>query len=318
MKTFRSFMKDNFVSFLKFKIALNYSPATYIQVINGIDDFLYENYRDAVTFTDEMFVGYLMKKKHQSPRSISQIFSTVRSMSLYLNSKGIECYIPYDIKLAGKNAYNPCIVNDEQLRKLFDAIDGYKSPPTSPSHLHIVMPVLFRLEFTCGLRPGEPLNLRCEDVDLDNGIISIRNTKNHKSRRIAMSDDMLSLLRKYEKMISELVPDREFFFVNRSGDKISVNIAGLEIIKARRSIDDDQLQSFRCYDFRNNFATRSILKMTRDGVEPHAYIAKLSAYMGHESFADTFYYISLIPELLVSNKEINWDYANSALEEVKF
>ena len=50
-------------------------------------------------------------------------------------------------------------------------------------------------EQVCG--SGEALRLRLADVDLDNGVITIRETKFYKSRLVPLGRDIVQILRKY-------------------------------------------------------------------------------------------------------------------------
>jgi hypothetical protein len=43
----------------------------------------------------------------------------------------------------------------------------------------------------------------------------------------------------------------------------------------------------------------------------------LRAYMGHEEFESTAYYIHLLPENLVRSAGINWEALNAILPEVE-
>lgn len=43
-----------------------------------------------------------------------------------------------------------------------------------------------RLLFGCGMRIGEVLSLQMKDIDLENGIITVRNAKNEKDRLVPL------------------------------------------------------------------------------------------------------------------------------------
>lgn len=62
---------------------------------------------------------------------------------------------------------------------LFNAIDSFQPYPGNGLKYkpEIILPVLFRMMYCCGMRPAEPLHLRNEDVDTSNGDIYIRETK---------------------------------------------------------------------------------------------------------------------------------------------
>lgn len=316
---YRSFLKKELNDFFEYRISLGYSGKRYTNIAIKLDNYLYEYYPDDLILSEEMFNGFIASFSHLSDSSINDYIRFIRLLSTYLKSLDIFCYCP-DRNMGKRliNRHNPCLLDEESMRILFDTIDAYKSPSTSPSLFHIVCPVLFRMMYCCGLRPNEPGDLKCSDVDLKNGIITIRYSKRHKTRSISMSEDMIELCREYENVISKIFPNREYFFVIKNGQKVRPSNIRFWLDRVL-IISELQLHTkMRPYDFRHNFATRSILNMHKKGVNPDNYIAKLSAYMGHESFEETYHYISLIPELLLDLElEIDWNYANSALNGVE-
>ena len=87
--------------------------------------------------------------------------------------------------------YLPYIFTDEELVQLFDSIDSLTNRiDRQEYHPELILPVVFRLELCCGMRPGEPFNLKTEDINLKTGDIFIRKSKRDKDRHIIVSDDM--------------------------------------------------------------------------------------------------------------------------------
>ena len=52
---------------------------------------------------------------------------------------------------------------------------------------HLVMPVLFRMIYACGLRCSEARLLHVEDVDVETGVLQIRDAKGGKDRQLPVS-----------------------------------------------------------------------------------------------------------------------------------
>ncbi len=67
--------------------------------------------------------------------------------------------------------------------------------------MHKELPVLFRLLYGCGLRVSEAVGLHCRDVDLEKGILTLRETKNGKDRLIPLSMSLLELFRDYRENV---------------------------------------------------------------------------------------------------------------------
>lgn len=81
-------------------------------------------------------------------------------------------------------------------REIVSAVDCTKESSESPLR-HLVMPVLFRLLYTCGLRVSEALHLKVADVDLDAGVLAIYGAKGDKERLVGISDSMLAYMKSY-------------------------------------------------------------------------------------------------------------------------
>lgn len=84
----------------------------------------------------------------------------------------------------------------DEIERLFSAVDCTKESSESPLR-HLVMPVLFRLLYTCGLRVSEALHLKVADVDLDAGVLAIYGAKGDKERLVGISDSMLTYMKSY-------------------------------------------------------------------------------------------------------------------------
>jgi integrase len=86
------------------------------------------------------------------------------------------------------------------------------------------MPELFRVLFCCGLRIGEALKLRVQDVDLQRGIITVRQGKFRRDRLVPMAPALTQRLRVYARRIGARGPERPFF-VSRKGDVLTYDTA---------------------------------------------------------------------------------------------
>lgn len=54
----------------------------------------------------------------------------------------------------------------------------------------------------------------------------------------------------------------------------------------------------RAHDLRHSFAVHTLIRWHRSGVSIDERIGMLSAYLGHISPADTYWYLSAVPELM--------------------
>jgi integrase len=76
-----------------------------------------------------------------------------------------------------------------ELVDIFLEADSMEPSRSSPRR-HVIVPVLLRMIYFCGLRPNEGREIRRKDVDLDEGVLFIRKNKSHRERYVPMSEDM--------------------------------------------------------------------------------------------------------------------------------
>jgi len=54
----------------------------------------------------------------------------------------------------------------------------------------------------------------------------------------------------------------------------------------------------RLHDLRHRFAVETLIRWYREGVDVERHLPELSTYLGHVHVADTYWYITAVPELL--------------------
>lgn len=73
---------------------------------------------------------------------------------------------------------------------------------------------MLSLIYSCGLRRGELLNLKLNDVDSKRNLLIVRQAKGKKDRIVPLSEKMLSLLREYFKAYKP----KEWLFEGQNGE----------------------------------------------------------------------------------------------------
>lgn len=153
------------------------------------------------------------------------------------------------------------------------------------------------------MRISEALALDCESVDLTHGIITIRESKYRKSRKIPIHTSTVKILVRYAKDRDRCYGKRKspYFFVNNFG-------AGLEassVSKVFRKVcaiaglrKKGEPGGPRIIDMRHTFAVKSLIRCYREGLNADVIIPALSTYLGHENPVNTYWYLTATPELL--------------------
>jgi integrase len=161
--------------------------------------------------------------------------------------------------------------------------------------------VVIGLLWATGLRVGEALVLERSDVSFDDGLLTVRASKNNKSRLVPLSVSTSSELDAYARHRDRLWPRprTERFFVGVSGDPLSYGRLRSDFGRALETGPtpwSDPLP--RLGDLRHAFAVRTLLGWYRSGLHVEALLPRLSTYLGHVSPASTYWYLSAAPELM--------------------
>ena len=151
---------------------------------------------------------------------------------------------------------------------------------------------------------GEDRVLDRPDVDLDQGILTIRRTKFGKSRHVPVHPSTVDALRKYaetrDRILAKPTPA---FFVSERGTRITDCIARYTFARLSqqlglRSIAKSHGHGPRLHDMRHRFAARTLIHWYRAGLDVERELPKLATYLGHVHVNETYWYLEAVPELL--------------------
>jgi integrase len=190
------------------------------------------------------------------------------------------------------------MLTDEELRKFFQAVDSLEPTARSPLR-HLIMPEVFRLLFGCGFRVREVLKLRVRDVDLQQGIITVRQGKFRKDRLVPPALSLVNRLRKYAAHFENHPPDA-IFFPGPGGRPYSLRtIYGLfrQLLLQCGIPHAGRGKGPRIHDARHLFAVRVLRRWYRDGEDLDAKLPLLATYLGHQNLSGTQYYLHFTAEL---------------------
>lgn len=183
----------------------------------------------------------------------------------------------------------PYIITDQELRTLFAECDREPFCKQSPCR-HLIIPVIFRLIYCCGLRPNEGRELKRADFNEAEGTLFIRKNKSHRERLLPLSDDVAVMCRNYLSDSRKVYPDTEYMFPSPDGD--SYNRKWLSETFRRlwnASNPGSKAKKIRVYLLRHRFATAVFMKWLDEKSDIYAKMPYLSTYMGHTQFEDTAY-----------------------------
>jgi integrase len=164
---------------------------------------------------------------------------------------------------------------------------------------------LFGLIAVTGLRINEALGLDEDDVDLREGLLTIRRAKNHRSRFVPMSACATERLEAYRAERNRILGVRRAAFVIEKSERATDCCAQYNFAFVCQRIGLRKPQSFnrhgrgpRIHDLRHTFAVRTVMDWYQRGLDPDREMLKLSTYLGHTRPEHTYWYIEAMPDLL--------------------
>ena len=197
--------------------------------------------------------------------------------------------------------YVPYIYSHEEVKRLLEATNSRKHKNLTV----ITCRTLLLLLYGTGLRISEAIGLNRTDVDLCDGILTVRDTKFYKTRLVPIGSDLIRVLTVYEAQRSTHLlggaPDTPFLLTR--GDKRLSRATAEEYFKHLRVAvgvrrDDGARYQPRLHDMRHTFATTRHIRWYHDGADVQRLLPQLATYLGHVNIGGTQNYLSLTPELL--------------------
>ena len=132
---------------------------------------------------------WTVQRESESEKSRSHRITCIRQFAIYLNNLGYDAYIVPEVKGLNHNSFVPYIFTHEQIVSVIKAADETE-PREVARNMHLALPVIFRILYGCGLRVSEVVGLRYKDVNLEDGILTIREAKTDRDRYIPLSDSV--------------------------------------------------------------------------------------------------------------------------------
>ncbi len=153
------------------------------------------------------------------------------------------------------------------------------------------------------MRIGEVVRLDQDDVDFDQGLLTIRNSKFGKSRELPLHPSTLYALGAYAERRDERHPKPKgrWFFTSSTGTRLlrdNVSTVFGCIVRDATLKWPEGIRLPRAHDLRHTFAVRCVMTWHRSGVDVERRLPVLSTWLGHVAPATTYWYLSGVPELL--------------------
>ena len=248
----------------------NFSKYTYDSYLGKAKDIMkYFGTKALEDITTEELREYLLKylkeERKLGDRSINYYNSVIRfiyevTLDKVLNKKQLP------MRKRKKTVYK--VLTKKELSTFFNCVDNFKYK------------TIFMLAYGSGLRIGEIVNLRVEDIDSKNMRIFVREGKGNKERYTILSKQSLEMLRTYW---GKYRPNkrRGRIFLGETGQAITVGVIREHFRKYRRKAKINEKVTL--HTLRHNFATNLI--------ENGATLIQVKELMGHSNIRSTMEYV---------------------------
>jgi integrase len=248
-------------------------------------------------FTKEFADTWTQKKKTESHKTWGNRIVVIRQFAHYLKNQGIPAYEPTLIVRAKHSNFVPHIYTDSELRRIFEQSDKCPAYTNCPKR-NAVAALIFRMVYSCGLRISEALNLNICHVDLENGVLTISESKFGVNRYVPISVELANRCRAFMENIHPQPNPSDVFFPAPDGGRYSKRaithmfhqilcMAGISRTK----------RSPRIHDFRHTFAVNCLKKWVCSEKDLTIALPVLSAYLGHKSLKGTQGYLRLTADM---------------------
>ena len=196
----------------------------------------------------------------------------------------------------------PYIYSEEELKRLLDVAAAACNSRVK-LEAYVLRALILILYGAC-LRHGEALRLTMQDVDLDDAVLHIRESKFYKSRLIPMGADLNGAMQLYARQRNQVFdkePDAPFFCF-RDGRPLNQSVVHRAFQRQRilanvRREGGPTCQP-RLHDLRHSGAVHRLIDWYRCGADLQLLLPQLSTYLGHIDLASTQRYLTLTPDLL--------------------
>lgn len=278
------------------------------RTLRGLDFFMVRRYPRARKLTAAIFAAWAEGLRSLSPTTARMRMLYVRKLCRHVARSRSGTFIP-DLKTFPKELPHqaPYLLSESEVARLLIATAKLRATRSNPLHPQTIRLAVL-LTFCSGLRRGEILKLRIEDIDTEEMVLRIKETKFYKSRLVPISASVAKELRRYlskrerTKMPMEASAPLVWNGWPRRHGQASA-LTGTPFWQTWRricrfaQIVDHRGQLPRIHDLRHGFAVEVLRRGYASGQDAQSVLPRLARYMGHADAQFTHYYLKFTEPL---------------------
>lgn len=257
--------------------------------------------KSASHITTKLALRWATQPVGAQPAQWANRLSVIRQFARFMSASDPRTEIPPPGLLPYRYKRKPpYIYHDDEVRQLLRAARHIRSATGLRATSYST---LIGLLAVTGLRINEALGLDDQDVDLADGVLTIRRTKFGKSRLVPLHPSTMRALKQYVRVRDRLRPLRPTgaFLVGEQGRRLTEWTVRYTFNKLSRQTGlrgPTDRRGPRLHDFRHRLAVKTLIGWYRRGVDVERRLPVLSTYLGHGHVTDTYWYLTAVPELL--------------------
>jgi integrase len=157
------------------------------------------------------------------------------------------------------------------------------------------------LAAACGLRPTELYRLRMDDVDVVAGQLAVLDSKGGRSRQLPLHPTTTEALRQHLRLRQAAPARSDTLLVTATGLALSSAVFSpvfRRLLKTVGIAPPEGGRAPRLGDLRHFFAVATLTGWHQERADVRRQLPVLSAFLGHQSPANTYWYLEAVPELM--------------------
>jgi integrase len=251
--------------------------------------------------TTELAMKWATMSSHTTRTQWATRLRIVRNFATYCRANDPRNEVPpLDLLPYNYRRVAPHLYSNQEIRSLIKAARQLPSEVGLRPH---TVATLIGLYVATGLRANEALHLRCDDVDLTNGVLTIRGSKFGKSRHVPVHASTRLALKRYATLRDRLLRGlgSPFFFLSDQGTPVKYMTLRDTFLKLSYQIGLRAPGDSRgpgLHGFRHRLAIQTLLRWYRSGVNVEQRMPQLATYLGHVKITHTQWYLTGTPQLL--------------------
>src|SRR5450432_2464481 len=197
-------LASKLVQFLAQKHAMGYRYREEGRALRELDRFLNTrlSLEDPV-ITLAIVHDYIARRGTESETTRAHRLTIMREVCRFLRLEDARTVVPDRRSLRiVRQKFVPRVLSRDEGKRFLQACERLPQGRTSPVR-DAVLGTALRLLYLAGMRAGELLRLTLADVDLDAGVLHIRQTKFGKSRLIPIAPDLAQHLVRYRTLAAK-------------------------------------------------------------------------------------------------------------------